>query len=220
MASKKKIITVAVTTVALSLGSVGIATASNSKSKVAVTKISAKATGFAMAGRGIGGPEKDVATVLSALVTKGTITQAQADAIAAALIASRDANKPPMSAQQSAHETLIATTLGIDVATLETRLRAGDSLATIAGSKTAALITVLVADQTKQIDAAVTAGKITAAQATTLKSKLTASITAMVNKTGAPKGGPMGGHMGGRMGDMDGDHGPMMGGLAPVIPTT
>ena len=214
MTSKKRIITVAVTTVALSLGSVGIATASSSKSKVAVTKISTKATGFTMTGHGIAGPGKDISGVLAGLVTKGTITQAQADTINSALTAARNAVKPPMNAQKSEHQTLIATTLGIDVATLETRLRAGDSLATIAGSKTAALIAALVAEKSSDIDTAVTAGKITAAQAATKKSNLTASITAMLNRTGGPKDG----HMGGRMGDNDGDHGPKMGRPAPVIP--
>ena len=160
MASNAKIITVAITTVALSLGSVGIATAAH------------------------------------------------------------NAAKPPMNAKQCARETLVATTIGIDVATLETRLRAGDSLATIAGAKTAALITALVADETTRIDAAVAAGKLTAAQATTAKSKLTDTVTAAVNHKGPLMGGRMGGHMGGRMGDMDSDHGPMAGGLAPAIPTT
>jgi len=220
MASNAKIITVAITTVALSLGSVGIATAANSKSKVAVTRISTKAAGPNMPGHGIAGAGQDMAGVLAGLVTKGTITQAQADAITAALTAAHNAAKPPMNAKQSARETLVATTIGIDVATLETRLRAGDSLATIAGSKTAVLITALVADETIRIDAAVAAGKLTVAQATTAKSKLTDSVTAAVNHKGPLMGGPKGGHMGGRMGDMDARRGPMTGGLAPVIPTT
>jgi hypothetical protein len=44
------------------------------------------------------------------------------------------------------------------------------------------LISVLVAEATKRIDAAVTAGKISAATATTLKSNLTTRITAEVNE--------------------------------------
>ena len=50
------------------------------------------------------------------------------------------------------------------------------------------MIAALVAFETKEIDAAVTAGKLTAAQATTLKANLTAHITAGVEKVKGPKG--------------------------------
>ena len=105
--------------------------------------------------------------------------------------------------QNSNKDAIITATLGIDATTLHTRLAAGESLATIAGAKKDALIAALVADETKQIDAAVTAGKLTAAQATTLKANLTAHVTAEVNEVGhmnGPKGGPMGVPMGGPMG--------------------
>ena len=89
-------------------------------------------------------------------------------------------------------------------------------LGAIAGAKKAELISVLVADETKRIDAAVTAGKLTAEQATTLKAGLTAHVTAEVDQVGG-KGGPgMGrGDKGGR-----GHGGPGMGGMgaAPTIP--
>jgi hypothetical protein len=82
------------------------------------------------------------------------------------------------------------------------------------------LITALVADETKEIDAAVTAGKLTADQATTLKAGLVAKVTAIVNAT-PPVGGPMGGDdRGGRGGKGGRGHGgPMGGGAAPTIPT-
>jgi hypothetical protein len=108
---------------------------------------------------------------------------------------------------------LISTTLGIDSPTVLSRLKAGETLATIAGAKKAALITALVADETKRIDAAVTAGKLTADQAATLKANLTAHVTAEVEAT-APLGGKGGkGGKGGR-----GGHGGPMGGAAPTIP--
>lgn len=217
MSSKKKVITIAVTTAALTLGSVGIATASNSKSSVKIKSTSVTS----IANPGIGGfgrPDMDgqngaLASVLAGLVTKGTLTQAQVDAINAALTASRTSNQTQADARRTAHENLIATTIGISVATLESRLAAGDSLATIAGAKTSALIAALVADETKEIDAAVTAGQITAAQAATLKANLNTRITAMVNATGG-----MGRGMG-RMGEGRG-HGPGMGfpGGATVSP--
>lgn len=205
------VITIAVTTAALTLGSFGIASASNSKNSVKVKSTTVTRTIANPMMGGIGHPDMDgpngqLASILAALVTKGTITQAQVDAINAAITASRTANETQGDARRAAHETLVATTLGITVATLESRLAAGDSLATIAGAKTSALITALVADATKDIDAAVTAGKITAAQATTFKANLTAQITAMVNGTGGFGGGM--GHMGGERGH---GHGPRMG---------
>jgi len=226
MSSKKTAITIAVTTVALSLGSVGIATASgsngNSKNKVTVssTKIMSGANVFGAPGMGM--HQDELAGVLADLVKKGTLTQAQVDAINAALVAAHAANVPPKSADHVALETLITTTLGIDAATLEKRLLAGESLATIAGAKTGALIAAIVAAETKEIDAAVTAGKLTAAQATTLKANLTTRVTAMVNATGGMRGR---GHMGGGM-DNDGDHqggfggsGMMGGGTTPMTLT-
>ena len=81
-------------------------------------------------------------------------------------------------------EAVITATLGIDATTLRSRLAAGETLAAIAGAKKDALIAALVADETKQIDAAVTAGKLTATQAATLKANLTAHITEEVNSVG------------------------------------
>jgi hypothetical protein len=105
--------------------------------------------------------------------------------------------------QNSNKVAVITATLGIDATTLHTRLAAGESLATIAGAKKDALIAALVADETKKIDAAVTAGKLTAAQATILKAGLTAHVTAEVNAVGhmgGMKGGHGRGHHGGGMG--------------------
>ncbi|MBI3428463.1 MAG: hypothetical protein HY050_00075 [Actinobacteria bacterium] len=193
MSSKRKVITVAVTTVALSLGTIGFASATSAKSSVKVKSSIANSianqTGVHMGGFGYGEQGNQLASVLAGLVTKGTLTQAQVDAINAAITAARAANQNQGVAERTARLQLVATTIGIDVATLQTRLSAGDSLATIAGAKTAALIAALVAEETKEIDAAVTAGKITAAQATTLKTNLTAQVTAMVNGTGGMHGG-------------------------------
>ena len=128
----------------------------------------------------------------------------RSDAIIAAANAAKsaaDAARPTMP-DRAAQLALIASTIGIDTATLETRLKAGESLATIAGAKKDALIAALVADHTKRIDADVAAGKLTAAQATALKANLTAHVTAEVNAT-RPMGGK-GGHMDGHRGG----HGP------------
>lgn len=102
-------------------------------------------------------------------------------------------------ADRVAKEALIASIIGLDVATIKSRLRAGETLAAIAGSKTSALITALVAAKTKEIDAALAAGKLTAAKATTLKTNLTAHITERVNQVRGPGMGKGKGHgMGGK----------------------
>ncbi len=224
MSSKKNVIAIAVTTVALTVGSIGVGQAA-SKVKTVSTKVTrTSSTGIANPMSKTGGPEEAISSVLSALVTKGTITQAQADAIKSAFAAAapaRDFDGPgkgmgPNDADRAAVEALISKTIGVDSATIRTRLAAGESLGAIAGAKKAELISVLVADETKRIDAAVTAGKLTAAQATTLKAGLTAHVTAEVDQVGG-KGGP-------RMGGMDkggrGHGWSGMGGMgaAPKIP--
>lgn len=171
------------------------------------------------------GPQQALASVLADLVKKGTITQSQADAIAAAVEAARPADRPDMprgprdgglGGGAQAKLDLISKTIGVDTATILTKIKAGDSLATIAGDKKAALIAALVAEETQEIDAAVTAGKLTAAQATSMKANLTARITAMVEASPARIGRGMDDMRGGMKGGRGG-HGPMMGG-APVLP--
>lgn len=96
MSSNKKIVAVVLTTVALSIGAVGAAGASDSKGrsvsvKQSSTKISVNAFGNSMAGHKMGGHEVVLKSVLAGLVTQGTITQAQSDAITVALVAAHAA---------------------------------------------------------------------------------------------------------------------------------
>jgi polyhydroxyalkanoate synthesis regulator phasin len=218
MSTKKKVAAIVITTVALTAGTVGISSAaSKSATRVSTTRTTA---GVAM----VQGHGAEVASVLAALVTKGTITQAQADAITAALAAAETAehaNDPQGGPKgvpgvgmpdPAATLSIITSVTGVDAATIQKRLAAGETLAAIAGAKKDALIAALVADETKRIDAAVTAGKLTAAQATTLKSNLTAHVTDEVNSTRPV--GPMGGGKGGR-----GHGGPMGGPKGGAMPT-
>ncbi|CAN2211397.1 hypothetical protein MCELANE86_01017 [Candidatus Nanopelagicaceae bacterium] len=205
MSTKKKVAAIVITTVALTAGTVGISSAASKSTTTRVSVTSASVTGAK-------GPRAEVASVLAALVTKGTITQAQADAITTALAAAEaaeHANNPKGPAgvgrpDPAATLTLISSTIGVDAATIKTRLAAGETLAAIAGAKKDALIAALVADETKRIDAAVTAGKLTAAQATTLKSTLTTRVTTEVNavRPMGPKPGDKSerGHGGGKGG--------------------
>ena len=222
MSSKKNVVAIAITTVALTVASVGISNAST-KTKVVQTKstrTSVNSISNPLA-RGVDSDAK-LAAVLSALVAKGSITQAQADAVIAAATAARtndratkDAAHTAIHADRVAAEALISRTIGVDTATVRTRLAAGESLGAIAGAKKAELIVVLVAEATKRIDAAVTAGKMTAAQAVTLKAGLSAHVTAEVDRVGGKRGPGMEGHKNGR------GHGGSKGrgmGSAPLAP--
>ena len=225
--TKTKVIAVVITTLALTAGTVGVAGAASKATRVSVTK-----TATSVANKVGVGPEQAMATILKDLVAKGTITQAQADAITASATAARaaaEANRPmrgmggPGKADRAAIETLISTTIGVDSATIKSRLQAGESLAQIAGAKKDALIAALVADHTKRIDAAVTAGALTAAQATEMKKNLVAHVTEEVNEVGGkgpfgkgPKGGK-GGHEGRGHGH-GGPKGGMGGATAPTLP--
>lgn len=227
MSSKKKVIAVAITTVALTIGTVGIGQAASKTKVVAVKTTRTSVNGISNPMANMNGPEDAIASVLSALVAKGTITQAQADSVKAAFAAAAPARgfdgpgkgNGPMGEDRAATDALISKTIGVDSATVRSRLAAGESLGAIAGAKKAELIAVLVADETKQIDAAVTAGKLTAAQATTLKAGLTAHVTAEVEEVRGPRGPAMGGMGKGERGGR-GHGGPAMGGMgkAPKIP--
>ncbi len=137
-----------------------------------------------------------VAAVLAELVKAGTITQAQSDAISKALINAPAAAKAAAEAAKVAHEKLIADTVGLAWADIETRLKAGETLAAIAGAKKDALIAALVKEATDRIDAAVAAGRMSAERAATEKTGLTERIAAhvaRVHKAEGPKGkGPKG----------------------------
>ncbi len=203
MSSKKKVIAIAITIAALFVSSIGASQASQNSGTVKTA----------------GDHQKILVSVLAVLVTKGTITQSQSDSITVAVSVARiaadaaaDAAKAAADAAKaleraskalkndgdhSAREALIALTLGIDVKTLHARSKTGESLAIIAGVKKDALIAALVLYQTKRIDAFVAPGKITAAQATILKTGLVLHVTAEVNAVGDKRGGH---HKGDRIG--------------------
>ena len=202
MSSKKKIAAVAVTAIALSLGTVGVSSANAAKHSGTVAKSANAGVANPMAGNPAKGPEANFKTVLDGLVANKTITQAQADAVLAALVAARPAkidndgprpDQATMDAHRAAQEAVVTSTLGLDAAAIKARLVAGESLAAIAGAKKDALIAALVAFETKDIDARVAAGTMTAVQATSMKADLTAHVTAAVNAVGGKGMGPKGG---------------------------
>ena len=95
MVSKKKVVAIAITTMALTVGSIGITNASTKSSvKVSMNK-----------GMRLPDAQKDkLAGVLSDLVKKGTLTQAQVDALNAAIAAARTADDAKRVADKAAHE--------------------------------------------------------------------------------------------------------------------
>jgi hypothetical protein len=161
---KKLVAVIATTAIALSVSATSVASADNGRGK------------------------ERLGSALSGLVSKGTITQSQADAITKALEDAKTAGKVVMDKNRAAQLAVVTSTLGITEEALKTRIKAGDSLATIAGANKDALITALVAFENKEITDAQTAGKITADQATKMKANVTARVTERVNNPRPPRG--------------------------------
>jgi D-Tyr-tRNAtyr deacylase len=86
-----------------------------------------------------------------------------------------------------------ATFLGVSVSDLQTSLKSGKSLADVAKDKSKSvddLVTALLAPAKKNLDQAVTDGKITSAQETAILNKMTTGLTNLVNHT-KPTSGQM-----------------------------
>jgi hypothetical protein len=139
-------------------------------------------------------------TELATAVAAGTITQAQSDQIASTLTARVTARVNGTEPEHGRHGfggpglghrgddfTAAATYLGVTEAALSTQLQAGKTLAQVAdatsGKSAAGLVDALVAHETAELDAAVTAGRITQAQRDQMVPMLKARFTALVNGT-------------------------------------
>jgi polyhydroxyalkanoate synthesis regulator phasin len=143
--------------------------------------------------------------VLDDLVKKGTITADQAKAITDAL--QQAAKNLPRHGGPGFRglgdiANTVATTIGVSVDDLRTAIRNGDSIAKVAQDHKVdpqKVIDALVAEANKRIDAAVTAGKLTADQATQAKTRAATLAKDIVNGTRPFAGGlgPRGGRGGG-----------------------
>lgn len=146
--------------------------------------------------------------ILAGLVTKGTITQAQADAITAAVQAAKPApparpgGAPPagrpapgfaLGRPFQPHQAAL-TYLGITQQQLMDQLKTGESLGEVAaatpGKTRDGLIAALTAAESTRIDKAVTDGKLTAADAAAAKAKVAERITLMVDAKMGPRPAP------------------------------
>jgi Spy/CpxP family protein refolding chaperone len=133
----------------------------------------------AQGGKGQGGK---LDGVLSGLVEKGALTQNQVDEIKKAREQARGAMNQARVTKSSELTALITSTIGIDSATITSRLAAGESLGVMAGAKRQALIDALIAFHSKRIDQAVLDGKMSTEDGTKLKAGLSASVTFFVDR--------------------------------------
>lgn len=187
--------------IAIVAGVPGLAGASSGSSTVQVTDSTIAGADDDATDDATDGHAGRLQEVLQPLIDDGTITQAQADAVIAALEAARpegDRGHHGGFGGRGAGLTAAATALDLTEDELRTELRSGSSLADVAaaqGVDVQTVIDALVAERTAAIDQAVTDGQITQDQATELKTDLTDRVTAMVNGE-MPDGPPMGRDMG------------------------
>ena len=160
---------------------------------------------------------------LAPLVEKGTITQAQADAVIAALEAAKPAKGPRGHAPGGkafrggpGRLDAAATAIGITVEELRTALQGGQSLADVAKSKgvdAEKVVSALVAELKAHLDEGVASGRHTRAEADQKLARVTERIRAFVNGEAPLKGGP------GGFGHRHGPRGPRPDG-APAAPSS
>ncbi len=125
---------------------------------------------------------------LAPLVSAGTITQAQADAVIEALQAAKpEGRHGPGPGIVHASIDTAAEALGVTSEELRTALRDGKSVADVAGEKgvdVQVVIDALVAEAQERIATAVSDGRITQAQADERLATLTDDVTKIVNGEG------------------------------------
>lgn len=140
--------------------------------------VTAAVAGVALAGLiGVGvaaaadgsGPAGRLADVLSGLVSKGTITQEQADAVDKALTDSWEQQRAERDADQAERraeiDALLQSTIGMDSDAVLEAIRGGKTLKEIAGDSADELAAGVVTMTEKRLDKAVEDGRITREQA-------------------------------------------------------
>jgi polyhydroxyalkanoate synthesis regulator phasin len=150
-------------------------------------------------------PSTRLQDVLKPLVADGTITQAQADKVVAALVAAKPLGGHPGGKMGAGRGIgfggldTVATTLGVTAADVRTALQSGQSIADLAVSKgkTAQdVIDAVVKEVTTKIAARVTAGDLTQADADKALADMTTRVTEFVNSTHPMGDRGFGGHRG------------------------
>lgn len=160
--------------------------------------VSYAATGDSSA---LDGRVASIKDALKGLVTDGTLTQAQADEVAATIAASR----PEGGRGSHVHLAAAADALGITEEELRTAAQAGTTLAELAqeeGVSTDTLVDALVTAERTRLAEAVSAGRLTQAQA---DERLAGAETRIAESLDRPIG--LGGHGRGAHGRHGGHHG-------------
>ena len=133
---------------------------------------------------------------LKPLVDAGTITQAQADAVIAALKADMpERGERGRGGKGGPGMDVAAQALGMTADELQTALKGGQTLAQVAESKgvnVQVVVDALIASATNHINEEVASGELTQAEADEKLANVTERVTERVNNT-RPEGGPRGG---------------------------
>lgn len=133
---------------------------------------------------------------LKPLVDAGTITQAQADAVIAALKADMpERGERGRGGKGGAGLEVAAQSLGMSADELQTALKGGQTLAQVAADKgvnVQVVVDALVASATNHINEEVASGELTQAEADEKLANVTERVTERVNNP-RPEGGPRGG---------------------------
>lgn len=126
-----------------------------------------------------------ISTVLSGLVSDGTLSQTQADSVQKALDAARPEGKGgPRGQAAKPNSAAIAAALGMTPEEVRTALQSGQSLAAIAAGKgvyTQTVLDAMLAELKAHLAEEVTSGRHTQAEADQMLSKATERATAMMN---------------------------------------
>lgn len=127
---------------------------------------------------------------LAPLVSDGTITQAQSDAVVKTLVEAGPFGERGPRGHRGPRLDAAAEAIGIDVDTLKSELSSGKSVADVAtehGVSVDSVVNAIVADASAHLDQEVADGNMDQSKADEIKSTLTERITAMVNGD-APQG--------------------------------
>lgn len=150
----------------------------------------------------------DESKEIDAAVSAGRITKAQGDQLRAgvrqrvqALVDGTGRRGPGMGRHgfpgapgaRAADDQAIAGAIGISIAQLHSELQTGETIAQVAqahGVAAQKVIDALIAAENKEIDTAVSSGRISSAQGDRMKSMTVQRVTALVNGTFGPGRGP------------------------------
>jgi polyhydroxyalkanoate synthesis regulator phasin len=139
--------------------------------------------GVAAAAEG-SGPAGRVAEVLAGLVSKGTITQQQADAVGEAITDSWEQERAEREADRAARraevDALLQRTLGMDSEAVREQIQGGKTLREVAGDSADELAAGMVDLLGERLDTAVKDGRITQDQAEETLSRAKARADAWV----------------------------------------